>query len=134
MKNLLELHSEAEQSGVSVTFCHLPACGSLALKGHIGLDTSLSNMEERVHLAHEIGHCETGSFYNRYSPFDIRQKHEYRANKWAIKKLIPKDELEEAVRQGYTEVWELADHFGVTEDFMAQTIDFYKNVVAIGFE
>ena len=32
--------------------------------------------EEKVILAHEVGHCETGSFYNIHSSFDVRGKHE----------------------------------------------------------
>ena len=32
-------------------------------------------------LAHELGHCEYGGFYNRYSQFDIRAKAERRADK-----------------------------------------------------
>ena len=77
-------------------------------------------------LAHELGHCETGAFYNEYSKFDIRAKHERRANKWAIKKLIPEDELKEACTFCYNR-YELAEHFGVTEDFMQKALDYYIN-------
>lgn len=81
--------------------------------------------DETVKLAHEIGHCETGSFYNRYAPCDMRKKHENRADKWAIKRLIPADELDAAVADGCTDVWELAEHFGVTEDFMRKAVCWY---------
>ncbi len=86
----------------------------------------ISSADEKTKLAHELGHCVTGSFYNVYSRCDIRQRHENRANKWAIKKLIPEDELEEAVADGYTEIWELADFFSVTEDFMRKAVSWYK--------
>ena len=65
-------------------------------------------------LAHELGHCETGSFYNRYAKLDLRQKHENRADKWAIQHLIPVEELDEAVADGYTDLPSLAEHFCVT--------------------
>ena len=81
----------------------------------------------KVHLAHEIGHCVCGAFYNPYSSFDIRQKHEHRADKWAIKKLIPVDELDEAVAAGHTELWDLADYFGVTEEFMKKAVCWYTH-------
>ena len=81
-----------------------------------------SNADEKSKLAHELGHCKTGSFYNQYTPYDVCQKHENRADKWAIKKLVPKDELEDAVAAGYTEPWELAELFDVTEDFMRKAI------------
>ena len=79
-----------------------------------------------VTLAHELGHCETGAFYNRYAARDIRQKYENRANKWAYKKLVPQDELAEACLQGYREPWELAEYFGVTEDFLRGALKYYQ--------
>ena len=78
-------------------------------------------------LSHEIGHCVTGAFYNRYSSFDLREKHECTADKWAIKKLIPKDELKEAVQSGRKTSWELAEYFGVTEEFMKKAVCYYAN-------
>lgn len=39
--------------------------------------------DEKYKLSHELGHCECGAFYNRYSPFDLIGKHERRADKWA---------------------------------------------------
>ena len=68
----------------------------------------------------------TGSFYNVYSPCDSRQRHENRADRWAIKKLITEDELERAVKKGYTELWELAEFFNVTEDLMRKAVSLYK--------
>ena len=85
-----------------------------------------SEADELVKLAHELGHCKTGSFYNLHSPLDIRTKHEYTADKWAIKKLIPLDELKTACNI-CTNRWELSEYFGVTESFMQKTLDFYNN-------
>ncbi len=83
-----------------------------------------SEVDEKVKLAHELGHCITGALYNEYSSLDIRAKHERRADKWAIKKLVPKNELEAACKF-CTNRWELSEYFGVTEDFMQKAIDFY---------
>ena len=47
---------------------------------------SLLPQEDVVAIFHEIGHCETGSFYNPYSPFEVRKKHENRADEWAANK------------------------------------------------
>lgn len=94
----------------------------------IGMDKSVrdGSVEERVHLAHELGHCTTGAFYNAYSPADIRQKHENKADKWSIRRLIPESELMEAVDAGITEVWDLAELFDVTIPFMQKAVCFYK--------
>ncbi len=70
-----------------------------------------------VCTAHEIGHCETGSFYTQKS-LELRERMEYRANKWAIKNLIPKNEMEQAIKEGNEEVWQLAEYFDITEDMV----------------
>ena len=93
----------------------------------IGMDKSVSDGSdrERLHLAHELGHCCTGAFYNRNATVDCRQKHENTADKWAIQHLISVDDLDDAVAAGYTEIWDLADHFGVTEEFMKKAVCYY---------
>ena len=81
--------------------------------------------KETVALGHELGHCVTGSFYNRYAARDVMQKHEHRADKWAIEQIVPVDELDEAVAEGHTELWDLAEQFGVTEAFMKKAVCWY---------
>lgn len=94
----------------------------------IGIDRSgMTGAEEKTQLAHELGHCETGSFYTRYIQVDSRQRHENRADKWAIRKLIPVENLDTAIAEGHTDIWDLADYFGVTEDFMKKVICYYTH-------
>lgn len=81
--------------------------------------------DERTKLAHELGHCSTGSFYNIYSNLDIQKKHENRADKWAIRRLIKPSELDRAVSEGYTELWQLAEYFGVNESFVRKAVCLY---------
>jgi hypothetical protein len=83
--------------------------------------------DEYCKLAHEIGHCETGSFYNEYATCDVRQKHENRADKWAIEHKFSKEDLFTAMEEGYTELWSLAEYFGVTEDFMKKAVCWYTH-------
>ena len=77
-------------------------------------------------LAHEMGHCITDSFYEGYSPFELREKHEYKANTWAVNKIIPFSELCEAVKSGYRELWELAEYFSVSHCFMEKAINIHS--------
>lgn len=128
MRKLMRI---AEDAGISVEYCKLPLNESITVQDDDGdvvlMDTSLAGegANERVHLAHEIGHSMTGAFYNPYTPLDIRAKHEYRANKWAVKQLISGEELHEAMAEGYTEIWSLAEYFNVTEDFMKMVVCWY---------
>lgn len=95
----------------------------------IYLDTSKIDTlaEETEIIAHEYGHIATGAVHPVCSPFDIVEKHERRADKWAIQRLLPKSELENAVRAGYTEPWEIAEYLGRTEAFTRKAIAYYKS-------
>ena len=126
------LYDLADQQNIEVIPFSMENSGSISLMGddgscYIGIDTSFQDgsTQERVHLGHELGHCLTGSFYNIHAAVDNRQRHEYRADKWAVKKLIPVDDLDNAIAEGYVEVWELAEYFGVTEQFMQKAICYY---------
>jgi Zn-dependent peptidase ImmA (M78 family) len=131
MKALFEI---AEESGIQVEYGRLPENRSLSApiggKCYIALDRALEERprEERVSLAHELGHCLTGSFYNLYSPLDIREKHEHRADLWAIRQLVPQRELEAAVAEGLTQLWELAERFQVPEPFMRKAVEYYRSL------
>ena len=98
-------------------------------KCYIGIDRKQlqNDADERTRLAHEIGHCITGSFYSRYTAVDSRQRHENRADKWAVRRLISADDLDNAVAEGHTELWDLADYFGVTEDFIKKAVCLYTH-------
>lgn len=60
------------------------------------------------------------------SSLDLVQKHEFKANRWAIEKYIPFNELNCAITDGYTEVWQLAEYFDFPEDFIEKAIDYYS--------
>jgi Zn-dependent peptidase ImmA (M78 family) len=94
----------------------------------VAINTNLSGIAsaEKVELAHELGHCATDSFYNVHTPVLTRGKCERRADEWAIKKLVPKNELKTAIKEGNTEPWQLADYFGVDERFIIRAMEYYK--------
>ena len=126
------LYELASQQNIQVLNYSLPHNGSISVMEedgscYIGMDDGVCDEGtlERVHLGHELGHCITGSFYNRYSSFDCRKRHENRADKWAIRNLIPVGELDDAIAMGCTELWALAEHFGVTEQFMKKAVCLY---------
>lgn len=126
------LYALAKQQNIEVLSYPMPHNGSMSVMTDsgaccIGMDASVQDggIRERVHLAHELGHCATGSFYNIYAAIDHRQRHENRADKWAIRKLVPVDALDDAVAEGCTELWALAERFGVTEQFMRKAVCYY---------
>ncbi len=134
MNKLRSLYRLAEQQNIPILSYPLPQTCSLALElengqCYIGMDyTQLQDSKEHlVHLGHELGHCISGAFYNRYAKMDLRQRQEIKADKWAIQCLIPMEALDDAIAAGYTEFWELADHFGVTEEFIRKAVCLYTH-------
>ena len=129
IRNLYDL---AKQQNIEVLSYSMPRNESMSVmledgRCFVGMDDSVRDggVRERVHLSHELGHCVTGSFYNIYATIDHRQRHENRADKWAIQALIPVEALDSAIAEGCTEVWELAERFQVTEDFVRKAVCFY---------
>lgn len=132
MDRLSALYDIAANDGITLECFPLSCCQSMSVqedgKCFIGIDPYQlhSTPDEIVKLAHELGHCETLSFYNRWSPADDIGRHENRADRWAIQRLIPEEELDAAVESGLTEAWELAEHFQVTEPFLRRAVAYYR--------
>lgn len=128
-----DLYGIAERRGHVVVCESLTETPSFSLQTnkrcYIAIDQRLNVQQEREALAHELGHCEYGGFYNRYSKYDIRAKAERRADKWAFAKLVPYGQLMQAVRHGVTEVLDLAELFDVSCEFMQRAIAYYKTAI-----
>lgn len=136
MNKLNELYNIAENNNIHVFCFDLPTSQSLSLMDYngncyIGIDPfSLNTYSDEIeHLAHELGHCMTGSFYNRHAVCDIIEKHEKRADKWAVKKLIPFDVFKAALENGHSEIWELAEYFDVSERLIIKAFELYQDTL-----
>ena len=77
MTTLLDMYNIAEQNDISVDCIDLVRYESLSLIDrdgdcYVAIDPIIlrSEREEKVKLAHELGHCMEGAFYNQYSPYD----------------------------------------------------------------
>lgn len=118
-------------SGHTVIDAPLKENKSFSIEGadascYIVLSNQLLGAERRTCLGHELGHCEYAGFYTEDTPYELRSRKEYRANKWAFFVLAPPDDVKKALKLGYTEPWELADWFGITEEFMKKAFSYYK--------
>ena len=134
MIDLAKLYQMAEEENIEVDCFDLNKREALSLMDEdgqcfIAIDPFKlhSVNDERQKLAHELGHCITGSFYNKYAAADCRQRHENRADKWAIRQLIPADDFLAAISSGLKELWELAEHFSVSEQFMQKAVCYYTH-------
>lgn len=130
-----ELYDRAQQQGIEIDNFAMREIVSVSFpENWIAIDTRKikTRAEEKVVLAHEIGHCETGSFYNIHSPYDLRERHEYKANKRSYQILIPHAELKAAVKKGLTEIWELAEYFDVPCEYMQKAAEYWRQVEMAG--
>lgn len=130
MNRLGGLYTEADQNGLQIY--HFPMRSITAIStpdGTVAMDVDKlqDRREEARVLAHEMGHCATGYFYTVNTPLCIRGRCEERAERWAIKRLVPLAELTQVLDAGLTEAHELADYFEVPEDFIVQCVRYYRD-------
>ena len=126
---LSELYERAASEGVEIDEVEMRELRAVSFpEGWIAIDRRRyeNDTEYKCDLAHELGHIETGSFYNIYSPFDLREKHEHKANKRAAEILMPLDEVRTALRRGYRTSWALAGWFDVTIEFAEMALGMYE--------
>lgn len=127
-----KLYELAEKNNIKVEGFPLPENKAVTIqlgeKCFVAIDPSVlcSPSEERVCLAHELGHCQTGALYNKYSSLDDRSRHEKRAERWAIERLVPLAELQEVIKNGCDDFSLLCDHFEVPAEFMYKALLYYR--------
>ncbi len=100
--NIKGLYNIADINDISVYHFPMKETFAVSVPGNIGIDTNKieTSAEEKVILAHELGHCMKNAFYNIRNICDLREKHEYKADKWAVNTVIPFENLMQAVNNG----------------------------------
>lgn len=81
--SLIDLYSCAEEKGIDVDWISMRRADSLSVELPDGSQCIAmdpwkmdSVAKEKVALGHELGHCSSGGFYNRFAKRDVMQKHE----------------------------------------------------------
>lgn len=136
-KSLTDLYRMLYDEGVSFYDEHIPDDKPKSAILHVhrlncwGVVVDMQRLdntkEEYATMLHECGHYATGTTHAVNSPWDLVERHENRADRWAIENFISANDLDEAVAAGYTELWQLADRFGVTEDLMRKAVCWYTH-------
>lgn len=126
----LDLYAYAQKNDVAVYDFHLEGRKALSVPLEDGvcavaMDTlRMSSKDEKLALAHELGHCMTHTFYNEKTPCVTRSRCETRAMKWAVKHLVDEGKLRRAIR-AEMQVWEIAELFEVDELTIEQAVNLY---------
>lgn len=76
-------------------------------------------------LAEELGHHATsaGDILNQNDANNRRQ--ERAARKWAYEKIVPIENIRFALKDGHTEVWDMAEYLDVDEEFLREALKHY---------
>lgn len=132
-----EMLEHAQREGILVDYFMLPHTllgAYYRTKGKppvILLHTKLKRYTRllRCVLAEELGHHHTTGMdllsFAQTSRY-VTMRYERQALWWATKYLIPIDQLTEICTQGIIEIFDLADHFFVTERFVWTSLELYN--------
>lgn len=128
--------SDMENNDICVVECRLSGGPSLCLeRGRmVAYDEKRLETERNkcTALMHEHGHFLSGAFYYPYSPYQVMEKCEYRANKSAALKYIPVNDLKQKIAEGLS-VYELAEYFNVNQEFIWTVYTIYHENMGIDF-
>lgn len=99
--------------------------------GSIRINAMLSLYEKTSVLGEELGHHET-TYGNIIKLNSIRnRKIETVARRWGHERIIPLDKLIECYSLGYTTVGEVCVHLEITDIYLKNVLEFYKEKYGI---
>lgn len=130
MNQLEQLKSEACNDGIEIVdySFNSPNIKGLYCDGTVGISTKLQTTAERLCvLAEELGHHHTsaGNILNMSSASNRNQ--EQKARIWSYNKLIYLQGFIDAFEHHCSNLYETATFLGVTEQFLADTINAYMH-------
>lgn len=119
-----KLYQIAKEEHICIDYHSMKKLSAFSMPYTIVIDPQKMNNRQKIKecLAHELGHHKRNAFYKISSNLETKEWQEERATRWAVQELIPADELKKAMHQGNTEIWQLAEHFDVSEEFMAEAM------------
>ena len=82
---------------------------------------------------HELGHAATGALHKVSSQFDLVERSEYRAQRWAAEHFLTESDFRTAFADGYTELWELAEYFDLPEEDIKSALAYWTERRGIDF-
>lgn len=82
---------------------------------------------------HELGHVATGALHKVDSPYELVERSEYRANRWAAEQFLTEEAFREAFSLGYTELWQLAEYFDLPESDIRSALTYWTQCRGIDF-
>ena len=82
---------------------------------------------------HELGHIATGALHKIDSPYELVERSEHRANRWAAQHHLTEEEFREAFSYGYTELWQLSEYFDLPQREIESAYNYWTLCRGIDF-
>ena len=82
---------------------------------------------------HELGHVATGALHKVDSPFELAERSEYRANRWAAETFLTEAAFREAFSEGCTELWQLEEYFDLPQEDILAALRYWTDSRGIDF-
>lgn len=127
MCNYEKLLHDASMIGLEVKEIQFESDAKGLCKGQkIGIRKDLSDAEKACVLAEEIGHYYTtvGNILNQKNTENRKQ--EIKARKWAVDKMLTIEDVFEATEHPCSNLFEIAEYLGVTEEFLLEALEIFK--------
>lgn len=82
---------------------------------------------------HEMSHVATGALHKAASPYELVERSEYRANRYAAQRFLTQKAFGEAFAAGCRELWELAEYFDLPEQDVENALRYWTERRGVTF-
>lgn len=123
-----QLLKETEEEGIEVIQLPLhEKTKGLYCDGIIAINKNISTAAEKTCvLAEELGHHFTSCGNILNTSVTVNRKQEVKARRWAVKRLVTLKSIIKAFEAGSRNMYEMAEHIGVTEEFLRDAFVTYN--------
>lgn len=83
---------------------------------------------------HELGHAATGALHKVDSPYELVERSEYRANRWAAEQFLTVEAFREAFDDGCRELWQLSEYFDLPEQDISRALTYWTQQKGVDFD
>lgn len=132
----LDLLKKADESNIKVYEYELTEnLKGLHYKGNIAIDKKIdTTIEKKCILAEELGHyhLNVGNILDQNDIENMRQ--EYRGRAWGIETLVSLEDIIRARKKGVRNNFELAEDLNITEEYLLESLLYYKSKYGIYVE
>ena len=132
--DVVEVYKKIEDENVQILSFGISGIKGLTIcaDGNCGVfinDKEINNSDEEFCVvAHEYGHCATGTLYRLNSDESYVSQCEYRADRKAVLTFLPIDRLNDAIECGCQTSYEFSEYLDLPEKFVIMAFNHYQTI------